>query len=137
MKENGAARILFKTKKRLKSRQTFHRSFLKPQFKVYRGASIFHFNASFSDVPYFLKISQAPGYNQQMLNSVVYNLCPSRLALRLTLIFIRHMTWINSNFFKQKKISLLFWIKFKQFHTFSVCSKLQFVFSLYMHFSLL
>ena len=57
MKENKAFRILFITKKQLKSRQGSHRMFLKPQYKVYRGVSILHFNASFSDV---LSISISP-----------------------------------------------------------------------------
>ena len=57
MKENKAFRILFITKKQLKSRQGSHRMFLKPQYKVYRGASILYFNASFSDV---LSISISP-----------------------------------------------------------------------------
>ena len=57
MKENKAFRILFITKKQLKSRQGSHRMFLKPQYKVYRGVSILYFNASFSDV---LSISISP-----------------------------------------------------------------------------
>ena len=61
MKENKAFRIPFITKKQLKGRQALHRIFLKPQYKVYRGASILYFNASFSDVPSFSKISQPPG----------------------------------------------------------------------------
>ena len=48
MKENKAFRIPFITKKQLKSR-------------VYRGASILYYNASFSDVPSFSKMSQPPG----------------------------------------------------------------------------
>ena len=105
MKEKKAFRIPFITKKQLKSRQALHRIFLKPQYKVYRGASILYFNASFSDVPSFSKMSQPPGQNQQMvLNSVVYHHpCPSRIASRLTLTFIRHLTLINSNLIKQKQ----------------------------------
>ena len=38
MKENTAFRIPFVTKKQLKSRQTLQRIFLKPRYKVYRGA---------------------------------------------------------------------------------------------------
>ena len=87
MKENKAFRIPFITKKQLKGRQALHRIFLKPQYKVYRGASILYYNASSSDVWSFLKISQPPGSNQQMvLNSGVYHHpCPSRIASRLTL----------------------------------------------------
>ena len=48
------------------------------------------------------------------INSVVYNPCPSRLASRVTLTFIRHLTLINNNFIKQKIISFLFLINFKQ-----------------------
>ena len=55
MKENKAFRILFITKKQLKSRQGSYRMFLKPQYKVYRGVSIL--NTSFSDVLYFKNIS--------------------------------------------------------------------------------
>ena len=55
MKENKAFRILFITKKQLKSRQDSYRMFLKPQYKVYRGVSIL--NTSFSDVLYFKNIS--------------------------------------------------------------------------------
>ena len=61
MKVNKAFRIPFITKKQLKSRQALHRIFLKPQYKVYRGASILYCNASFSDVPSFSKMSQPPG----------------------------------------------------------------------------
>ena len=74
MKENKAFRIPFTTKKQLKSRQAMHRIFLKPQYKVYRGASILYCSASFSDVPSFLKMSQPQSLNQQMvLNSDVYH----------------------------------------------------------------
>ena len=103
MKENRAFRILFIIKKQLKSRQALHRISLKPQYKVHRGASMPYFNTSFSDVPSFSKISQPPGQNQQMVNSVVYHSCPSRLASRLTLLFIRHLALVNSNVIKQKK----------------------------------
>ena len=78
--------------------------FLKPQYKLYGGASILYFNTSFSDVLSFSKISQPPGKNQKMVNSVVYHTCPSTLASRLTLTFIRHLTLINSNLIKQKKL---------------------------------
>ena len=61
MKETKAFRILFIIKKQLKSRQASHRMFLKPQYKVYEGASILYFNASFSDVLSFSKISQPAG----------------------------------------------------------------------------
>ena len=61
MKENKAFRILFITKKQLKSRQGSHRMFLKPQYKVYGGTSILYFNASFSEVLCFSKISQPLG----------------------------------------------------------------------------
>ena len=110
MKKNKAFKIPFITKKQLKSRQALHRIFLKLQYKVYRGASIVYFSASFSDVPSFSKMSQSPGQNQQMvLNSVVYHHpCPSRIASRLTLTFIRHLTLINSNLIKQKKLVFSF-----------------------------
>ena len=61
MRENKAFRIPFIIKKQLNSRQALYRIFLKPQYKVYRGASIFDCNASFSDVPSFSKMSQTPG----------------------------------------------------------------------------
>ena len=110
MKENKAFRISCITKKQLKSRHALHRIFLKPQYKVYRGASILYCKAYFSDVPSFSKISQPPGQSQQIvLNSVVYHHpCPSRIASRLTLTFIRHLTLINSNLIKQKKLALSF-----------------------------
>ena len=38
---------------------------------------------------------------------------------QILLTFIRHLALIQSNLIKQNKISLLFRIKFKQFHTFS------------------
>ena len=60
MKENKAFGIPFITKKQLKSRHALHRIFLKPLYKAYRGASILYFNASFSDVLTFSKISQPP-----------------------------------------------------------------------------
>ena len=65
MKENKAFGIPFITKKQLKSRQALHRIFLKPQYKVYRGASILYFNVSFSDVLTFSKISQPPKNDKQ------------------------------------------------------------------------
>ena len=110
MKENKAFRIPFMTKKELKGREALHRIFLKPQYKIYRGASILYRNASFSDIPSFSKMSQPPGQNQQMvLNSVVYHhYCPSRIAPRLTLTFIRHLTLINDNLIKQKKLVFSF-----------------------------
>ena len=61
MKENKAFRIPFVTKKQLKSRQLLLWIFLKPQYKVYRGASILYSNSSFSDVSSFQKMSQPPG----------------------------------------------------------------------------
>ena len=105
MKENKAFRIPFITKKQLKSRQALHRIFLKPQYKVYRGASILYCNTSLSDVPSFSKMSLPPGKNQQIvLKSVVYHHpCPSRIASRLTLTFIKHLTLINTNLIQQKK----------------------------------
>ena len=108
MEENRAFRILFVTKKQLKSRQALHGIFLKPQCKVYRGVSILYFNPSFSDVPSFSKTSQPLGQNQQMVNSVVYHPCCSRLASRLTLTYIMHLTLINSYLIKQKKLAFSF-----------------------------
>ena len=55
MKENKAFRFPFITKTQLKGRQALHKIFLKPQYKVYRGAAILYCNASFSDVPPFQK----------------------------------------------------------------------------------
>ena len=60
MKENKAFRILFITEKQLKTRQASHRMFLKPQYKVYRDASILYFNTFFSDVLSFFKNISAP-----------------------------------------------------------------------------
>ena len=54
-------RIPFTNKKQLKSRQALHIILLRPQYKVYRGASILYFNTSFSDVPSFSKMSQPQG----------------------------------------------------------------------------
>ena len=62
MKENNAFRIPFITKKQLKSsRQALHRTLLKSQYKVYRGASVLYFNTSFYDVPSFSKMPQPQG----------------------------------------------------------------------------
>ena len=61
MKENKAFKITFITKKQLKSRQVFDRTFLKTHYKFHKGDSTLYFNASFSDVPSFSKISQPPG----------------------------------------------------------------------------
>ena len=97
-------------------RQALHIIFLKTQYKAYRRSSILYFNPLFSDVPSFSKISQPPSKNQHIVKSVFYHPCPLRLASRLTLTFIRHLILINSNLIKQKN-SLLFRIKFKQFHT--------------------
>ena len=112
----------------------FAYNFLKPQYKAYRRSSILYFNPSFSDAPSFSKISQPPSKNQQIVKSVFYHRCPLRLASRLTLTFTRHLILINSNVIKQKN-SLLFRIKFKQFHTFSAYSKL-YLHYMYIHFSL-
>ena len=60
MKENKAFRIPFITKKQLKSRQALNMIFLKPQYKVYRGASALYCNASFSDGPSFFKNVSTP-----------------------------------------------------------------------------
>ena len=96
MKENKALRISFITTKQLKTRQALHIIFLKPQGKVCRGASILYFNASFSDIYSFSKMSQPTDQNQQMvLNGVVYHTSPSRIASRLTLTFIRLLTLIK------------------------------------------
>ena len=61
MKENKAFGIPFYSQKTIKKQTALYRIFLKPQYKVYRGASILYFNASFSDVLTFSKISQPPG----------------------------------------------------------------------------
>ena len=64
MKEKNVFKTPFittKKKKQLKSRQALHKIFLKPQYIVYRGASILYFNAFFSDGPTFSKIPQPPG----------------------------------------------------------------------------
>ena len=61
MKENKAFRIPFITKKQLKGGQALFRIFLKPQYKVYRGAAILYCSASFYDVPSFSKMSQPSG----------------------------------------------------------------------------
>ena len=58
----------------------------------------------------------------------------SHLFLRsshILLTFIIQLTLINRNLIEQKN-SLLFRIKFKQFHTFCVYSKLQCIFTLYV-----
>ena len=60
-KGNKAFRIPFITKRQLKDRQALHRIFLKPQYKVCRGASIHYFRAFFSDVLSVSKISQPLG----------------------------------------------------------------------------
>ena len=146
MKENKAFR-----KKQLKSRQALHRIFLKPQYKVYRGASILYFNTSFFWRSLFFKnIStsrlEPTNGKQCCLPPLTFKI--SLKAIKLT--FIRHLTLINRNLLKQKiiiiimiiiiiiiiKNSLLCWIKFKQFHTFSAYSKLSCIFILYLHFSL-
>ena len=108
IKENKAFRIPFIIKNQLKSSQALHRTFLKLQCEVQRGASILYFNASFSGVLSFSKISQLPGQNQQMVNSVVYPSCPPRLASRLTLTFIRHITLINNRLIMQNKLTISF-----------------------------
>ena len=108
MKENKAFRILFITKKQLKSRQASHRMFLKPQYKVYRGASILYFNTSFSDVLSFFKNISTP--RLEPTNGKQCCLPPL--------------------FFIIQEISLLVRIKFKQFHTFMHIANC----SLYLHY---
>ena len=61
MRENNSCYNSFYNQKQLKGRQALHRISLKPQYKVYGGASILYSNASFSDVPSFLEMSQRPG----------------------------------------------------------------------------
>ena len=129
MKENKAFRIPFITKKQLKSRQTLHIIFLKPQCKVQSIQSILFWCSL------FIKNISTPRLEPKNGKQYCYHPCTSRLASRLTLTFIRHLTLINSNLIKLKK-SLLFRIKFEQFHIFSAHSKLQCVFALYIHFSL-
>ena len=62
MKENEAFVIPFITKKQLKSKQALHRIFLKPQYKVYRGASILYCDASFLDVSFFSEKVPTPRF---------------------------------------------------------------------------
>ena len=101
MKENKAFRILFIPKKQLKTRQTLHRMFLKPQYKVCRGASVLYFNTSFSDVLSFFKNISTP----RLEPTNGKQCCLPPLSFNI------------------QEISLLERIKFKQFHTFSVYSK--------------
>ena len=61
MEENEAFRIPFITKIQLKGRQALHRTFLTPQYKVYKGASILYCKASFSYVASFSKMYQPSG----------------------------------------------------------------------------
>ena len=61
MKENKAFTIPFITKKQLRSRSALHRIFLKHRYEACRGSSIPYLNASVSDVPCFLQMSQPPG----------------------------------------------------------------------------
>ena len=134
MKEKKAFRIPFITKKQLQSWQALHIISLKPNTK-YRGVP----QSSFSWWYLLFKNTSTPRLESANgKNSVVYHLCRSRLASRLTLTFFRHLTLINSNFIKQKKIKngLLFRINFKQFHIFSAYNELQCLFTLHVHFSL-
>ena len=90
MKENKAFIIPFITKKQLKSRQALHIIFLKPNTKyVERPQSSISMNPSLM-FPLFQKY-QSHGQNQQKVNSVVYHSCPSGLASRLALTFLRHL----------------------------------------------
>ena len=104
---------------------------------VFRTVKVYKYKVpSISTHPFLM----FPFFFQKCLNpqvSVVYHPCLLRLASRLTLTFIRHLTLINSNLIKHSKISLLFRARFKQFHVFTAYSKLQCVFILYVHFSLL
>ena len=138
MKVNKAFRIPFITKKQLKSR-VFAENFLEapiqsiqrclnPLFQpILFWCSLFFKNIS---TP---RLEPTNGVKQCCLPSL-----PFKISLNIyqTLTFIRHLTLINSNLMKQKKMSLLFWIKFKQFNIFSAYSKFQCVFTLYVHFSL-
>ena len=60
MKVNKAFRNPFITKKAIEKQTGFAMNFLEAQYKVYKGASILYFNASFSDVPSCSKTSQPP-----------------------------------------------------------------------------
>ena len=128
MKEKKDFRIPVIIKRQLKRRQTFHRISLKPQCKVYRGASIRYFNASFSDVLFFFKNISTPrleptnGIKQCCLPPLSFKIS---LNIYETLTFVRHLTLINRSLIKQKKV-----------YIFSAYSKVQCLFTLYVHFSL-
>ena len=116
IKENKSFRILFIIKKQLKSRQALHQIFLQPQYKVYRGASILYFNALFSDIPSFSKISQLLPHQNQQTKSFPFNIYFQILKLSYSfvtihgryIVYIKHLTLINSNFVKQKKLAFSF-----------------------------
>ena len=139
MKENKAFRIPFITKKTIKKQTGFAKNFLEapiqsiqrclnPLFQpILFWCSLFFKNIS---TP---RLEPTNGVKQCCLPSLSFKIS---LNIYQTLTFIRHLTLINSNLMKQKKISLLFWIKFKQFNIFSAYSKFQCVFTLYVHFSL-
>ena len=87
-----------------------HRIFLKPQYKVYRGASILYFDASFSDVTSFSKMSQPQVRTKQMaLNSVFTTLDKS---IPLQILYPSSVSWkitplyfvsSNNKYFVQKE----------------------------------
>ena len=105
MKENGSFRILVITKKELKNRQALYRIFLKAHDTKYTEVP----QSSISMHPFLMfPLFQKYLNPQQMVNSVVYHPCPSRVAPRITLTFIRYLTLININLIKQKKKALSF-----------------------------
>ena len=106
IKENKAFRIPCITKKQ--GIQSLHRIFLKPQYKVYRGASIFYCNASFSDVPSFFKNVSTPRLEPR--NGIKQCCLPPPLSFKNRLkanINIIHLTLINTNLIQQKEQSSL------------------------------
>ena len=107
MKENKAFRIPFITKKQLKSRQAFAQNVLETPIQSIQRC----LNPLFQRILFWCSLAfkniSPPGQNQQMVISVVYLPCHSRLASRLTLTFIRHLTLINRNLIKERNQSSL------------------------------
>ena len=116
MTENKAFRIPFIIKKQLKDRQSLHIIFLKLQYKVYRGASIFIVTHPFLMFHLFQKC-----FNLQVI--------PPPLFFKNSLNANINIYWtsdLNKYQLDLAKKSRLFWIKFKQFHIFSAYSKFHF-----------
>ena len=112
-----------------------HRIFLKPQYKVYIGASIHCFNVPFFWYSLFFKNSSAPRLETTNGKQCCLPPLPFKISFKANINFYQTSDLNKWQLNWAKKISVLFRIKFKRFHTFSAysnCCKLFVIISFYL-----